>query len=71
MKVGDLVNCPAVVSESPANLSTAAYIGVVTALYDRHIEVFGGHDIDGIVSWQGVRGVQWWVKEDLTLVEAR
>ena len=53
MKVGDLVNCPAVVSESPANLDTPAYLGVVIAVGDALAEVAGGHDIDGIVNWQG------------------
>lgn len=71
MKVGDLVRCRAVVSESPANLSTPAYIGVVIAMNDGHAEVFGGHDIDGIVSWRGISGRHWWEMEDLTLVEAR
>ena len=71
IKVGDLVNCPAVVSESPANLDTPAYLGVVISVGDALAEVAGGHDIDGIVNWQGKQGQTLWGIEELTVVGAR
>ncbi len=71
IKVGDLVNCPAVVSESPANLPTPSYLGVVISVGKTMVEVVGGHDIDGIVNWQGKQGQTHWEKEELTVVGAR
>ena len=71
MNVGDLVICPAVEGESPAYLDTPSYLGVVISVGDALAEVAGGHDIDGIVNWQGKQGQTLWEIEQLTVVGAR